>query len=724
MTRSLGPLVLLCALLATLITSCGGDDSAAGQQTGGSGGAVDGGDADSGGAAGISGSGGTADEAGTAGASGDGGSGGTQEEVGWTDLTEFLAADSRLVYIASDGDDVAAASVHDRGYYLPDDAEIGEDPTLPIGEVVAYGSFAAAREVLRVNRRLDNYPDEEMFPEWMLFRRGDEIDMGESSLTQVEVGGRSASERRVFTAYGDVSMDRPRLVGDGADIRAWGVRGGKNLAITSLANVNGFSLMYGAANILIEDVAFRQTGTNAIQLDGVDGVAIRRSIFSGNYNAEGHVQGIYLAGAEGVLIEQCVFDMNGYKEDPFDPSTWTSGLVAGGDALPAGSGVQPRRTFFDRNLYLSSYTDLTVRGNIISRGGGGGSLQMRVGGLAERNLLMFNESAVAVGHSQATRDYLHDGVIRQNLVLHDDPFLPPGGFGQGLQLSVGSKASGEMVDNIVAHFHRPNNGGAMLGIGGIGAYEDRPAEQAGYVTVSGNIAITAKHRSALSVPSTQHESGIQAGSIGVNVVAVTGSGIAAVSGDTELPATVDFGSQTAGGNLYHSASAEGFRRGEVTADFAAWQASGFDAAGLLFSSIDELAQTAGWLSSADLDDPQGRHGWERDIVSYMQFVDPEFAPDQLVTVDAGVPPNRRRADAPILWEVLSDPGAYPNDGLFWSDRVLSEAEAKLTARRYHAFLVFIERAKANRKGGWNTTYTADAVNNYIREGFGKEPLSP
>lgn len=105
----------------------------------------------------------------------------------------------------------------------------------------------------------------------------------------------------------------------------------------------------------------------------------------------------------------------------------------------------------------------------------------------------------------------------------------------------------------------------------------------------------------------------------------------------------------------------------------------------------------------------------------MQLVDPGYVPDDDVTVDAGVPPARRRADALRVRELLSDPSAYPGGGLssFWGARVLTAEEARLAARRYHAFLVFIGRAKANRKGAWDPAYTADAVNNYIRAGFGK-----
>jgi len=64
-------------------------------------------------------------------------------------------------------------------------------------------------------------------------------------------------------------------------------------------------------------------------------------------------------------------------------------------------------------------------------------------------------------------------------------------------------------------------------------------------------------------------------------------------------------------------------------------------------------------------------------------------------------------------------------GQGWWDAVgMTEARAKLVARRYHAFITFIQRAKANRKGAWDPRYTADALNDYIRQGFGKPSVRP
>jgi hypothetical protein len=85
--------------------------------------------------------------------------------------------------------------------------------------------------------------------------------------------------------------------------------------------------------------------------------------------------------------------------------------------------------------------------------------------------------------------------------------------------------------------------------------------------------------------------------------------------------------------------------------------------------------------------------------------------DVYVDEDASI----KQASRQKVWEVLVNHTAWPG--------AMSEAQAKLTARRYHAFITFIQRAKENRKGAWDPRWTAEAVNNYIREGFGKAPVT-
>ncbi len=173
-------------------------------------------------------------------------------------------------------------------------------------------------------------------------------------------------------------------------------------------------------------------------------------------------------------------------------------------------------------------------------------------------------------------------------------------------------------------------------------------------------------------------------------------------------------SWTFGSNHYTSGSYRiGVPDATQTIDFAAWQAAGFDIGSTEHADIASMASAVGWQTTPDA---QGRPGWERDIVSYMESIDPTYTVDENVTVDDGVPVTNRRANAPKVWEVLAGLDAASNAD------AMSQADAKTTAWRYHALLVFLERARANRKGAWDPAYTADALNNYIRAGFGKPPV--
>lgn len=642
-----------------------------------------------------------------------------QDAEGWTMASQFLATGgsqawdgaggdqlSRIVYISASGDDSGAAkNPHGRGYYLPSDPEIGTDPSQPRGQIRAYATFAAAIKAVRISKDL-RQGDVTRYPEWVLFERGGQYDLKGIPLTiGAGQGGPNPTHRRVYTAYGPVVKERPRLFSSAPLSNAiilWGDRGGENVAILSLdfawGRLPGAKIMYGASHILIEDSIFRSFG--AAQ-EGSKNLVFRRNVAHGAFDAKAHVQGLYLSAVDTVLLEQNVFDMNGYKEDPYDPSTWTASAnskLAVGE-LPAGTGVQPTRTWFDRNLYLSSYENLRLVKNIVSRGGGGGSTQMRVGGVAEENVFLFNQVALAVGHAQANRAKLQDARINRNLVLHDDVLLPPGAFGGGFYLGVGANALGRVEDNVVAHFHdRKAAGAALIHVGGIPAYaSDLPAERAKEIRVLNNALVGARS-APLLINSPASADGVTKAVIESN----------SISSPVGAGAMI-LGAQSADGLFVGAAQGRGNRY--ITSawnDYTKWTALGLDRYSTLYKSEDQGVAAAGWRYSYQ---NGGAEGWRRDIVSYMTAIDPNYRTDEQVTVDAGVPAEKRRADAPRLVDTLTATG-------------MPAQSARLSAQRYHAFLRFIERAKANRKGKWNYQYTADALNNYIRDGFGKAPINP
>ena len=664
---------------------------------------------------------------------------------GWTVLTP--SSDSRLIYTSNAGNDTNAAAVYGRGYYLPSDPEIGPDPTNPIGPIVAYGSVVEASNRFRGRNwngtdlagGIPNYgsplPDNSNgYPDWILFRRGESYVMpvvptawgdqirgvaglignwqqnqSRFSYQGGRAHGRSESERAVITAWGLPSEPRPSF-----DLVA--VNGSsRNMAMVSIETPNNLFVDYtrdgnSADNLLMEDVKARSFGSwNTTRMQNA---RFRRCVVSGNFNGSAHNQGMFLSGTDTVTIEECVFDRNGYKENPDDATTWTAGVVSGqtAGALPAGTGVQPSRTYFDRNLYLSSYDSMTLRGNIISRGGGGSSVQMREGGLAERNLFIWNESALGTASRQSYPARHKGSLVKDNVVLHDDCFLPPGGWGQCITAGGADDDLAAVDGNIVAHFHRGNNGEQSLGVSGLEYYSAaQPASQLMRGIIKDNAIYREFGGVGIMVMDTVHANGITLDA-DVTGNAVSTSSQLSMQGNSSKPATFTYS-----GNRFHSTTANGlFRWGwesngtgnwrnapYTDGTFSQWQAAGYDTDGSFTTDFAAFKSAAGWTAP------------ERDIVSYMQSADPTYVVNEDVYVDeeSTVTQDVRQK----VWEVLMNHTAWPG--------AMTEAQAKLTARRYHAFITFIQRAKANRKGAWDTRWTAEAVTNYIRAGFNKTSIT-
>jgi hypothetical protein len=675
---------------------------------------------------------------------------GTVADAGWTTLTP--AADSRLIYVSSEGDDVAAANVKGRGYYLPSDPEIGADPTNPVGPIVAYKSLWRAETRLRRTKYVSQSGNIDVYgggydvgstgyPDWLLMRRGDTFayspeagygnsnwpyatgvnTQGTSWMTATDqtggtIKGRSESEPVVVTAWGNPSDPRPIRAGN-MEVGGWC----QHIRYTSIdlteslvwkGQADNFASLY-SLGIWLEDCRMRSAGsTNSGSF--VD-CRLRRCVITGNFSATSHNQGIFLANHSAIAasgwsqpldswtIEECIFDRNGYKENPNDATTWTAGVVSpqASQAYSPGSGVQPLRSYFDRNIYVATgdgtdHITVTLRGNIFSRNGGGGSVQMRQGGVVDRNLFMWNDDAGFVQGGAG-------GIYKDNVILHDDHMLPPGGWGKAFGMwNEGSLDAGPvyvMDANTVTHFHRSTNGPSSLysrgGVSDSGVGPNPSGTQlAGSVSILNNAVYRSVSPRGISVESNT----LPMVSISGNQVAVlSGSVIGGSIGASEAAGGLSY---EIDGNLYHSQSAAPFGSGLT---FAQWQAlrTDLDDSSSFYSDFSSFKAAAGWTAP------------ERDIVSYMESVDPTYVVDENVYVDEDA--AVKQASRQKVWEVLVNNTAWPG--------AMTEAQAKLTARRYHAFITFIQRAKENRKGAWDPRWTAEAVSNYIRAGFGKTAVT-
>ncbi len=301
---------------------------------------------------------------------------------GWTVFTP--STDTRIIYVSSsDGNDASAETYTS--------AQVN-DPFNPPASIKTYKTVAEARKQLR-----DNHPD------WILFKRGDV--WYEQLIRNFKHSGRSADKPMLFGAYGDLSLDRPMFkTGESLCISTSnnGLSDGGNdysnyLAFVSLhayaneRNPNdpeytgskttgdaGCVWARRADGILLEDMKFDFYKTNLVfQTQWAGGeltmknLTFRRCVITDAYKESAHTQGMFIRNSEDVLIEENVFDYNGWREGVF-------------------------HVMYDRllghNIYVQYQNGpgtFTIQNNIFTRASSHG-VQLRSGGILNGNYFARN----------------------------------------------------------------------------------------------------------------------------------------------------------------------------------------------------------------------------------------------------------------------------------------------------------------------------------------------
>jgi|GEM_PF-4118888 len=336
--------------------------------------------------------------------------------AGWTDFNALFDHpdyynDSKVVYVSdSEGSDSSGRS------YDIDDSRIGGDPFRPSGEINPYKTIAEAYGQLR-----------EGYPDILLLKRGDIWSGQILGSGKWARSGRSKRERMVVGAYGQEGP-RPKIITHGSVIRVWGLGADytlKNVAFTGVhlhavhkdpnhdlydpMDDEGAYIRFlqASSDILFEDLHLEYVSW-ILQFDEVNGknIAIRRTVTERNYSSPtpgGHSQGIYTKGVIGLLIEESIFDHNGFIDR--DCATPT--------CVDSSQGA----TIFNHNLYLQHGSGpAIVRDNIISRASSHG-IQARAGGVIENNLLMRNPLTAFVAGGAVDPLYKEISVMRDNVVL-------------------------------------------------------------------------------------------------------------------------------------------------------------------------------------------------------------------------------------------------------------------------------------------------------------------
>jgi hypothetical protein len=291
------------------------------------------------------------------------------------------------------------------------------------------------------------------YPDRILFKRGD-VFLAAQLKAAIDFGGRSILEPLIVGAYGDQRQPRPILqsgllidgrialrfvVIENLDLYAAGrdttVRTFNPERPTEGQDAGIF--MFSAGSYLwIEDCAFRFFGTGmALQTHtAFHTIIVRRCTFSDSYSNRGRSQGLYVDGPDNVLIEENVFDHNG----------WNDSVKLGG------------KTIFNHNMYLQhgqlgEDRAFIVRNNISARASSHGC-QLRSGGLLENNLFLKNARAAFVASEPS--------VVRNNVVLDADDIGPANPRGQGLEFL---NCPVVLADgNVIAHKKDKRNGESAL----------------------------------------------------------------------------------------------------------------------------------------------------------------------------------------------------------------------------------------------------------------------
>ncbi len=290
------------------------------------------------------------------------------------------------------------------------------------------------------------------FPDWMLLKRGDT--WTNESLGLWDKSGRSASEPMLIGTYGPDTTARPLIKTGVKRAIEWFAANSpslEHLAIVGLhfrphlysgtANYSSGIFLYGkVTNILFEDCMVEGFATNVVVQD--DGpsrpntIRFRRCAIVDSFvvGENPHAEGMYLEGIDGLLLEECVIDHNGWRED-------VPGAV---------------QTVFRHNVYIQSDCSNTVfRRNFCTQGAATG-VQARSGGVVEDNILVRNPVNIVFGGGDDPLPGGVSGAVRGNVVLQATA-LAGESRGWGLEI-MNVNATGVVVeDNLFAHDQNTGN---------------------------------------------------------------------------------------------------------------------------------------------------------------------------------------------------------------------------------------------------------------------------
>lgn len=336
---------------------------------------------------------------------------------GWTVFNP--SADTDVVYVDSaTGNDTTCRS------YRTTDGEMGSDPFNPAGAVLPCATAIKAWTFISNTQ-----------PDWVLFKRGSVFNFRLIPTRQV---GRSSIEPMVFSSYGS-SGEMPIITGGletngNSDTKYLAVSGldfyrdtrdpdSPNYAPSGQAADGIFTYSNGThyqIGVLIEGCRVRFFLNNVniapVALTGNTGFTFRRNVVLNAYsNNEGHSQGMFAYNIDGLIIEENIFDHNGWL------------VQSNGDATQDNGEA----TIFNHNAYLGHNKNMSVKNNIFIRGASNNT-KVRysdtgegIGLVIDNNLYLGGEIAISIGPPDEHADYsVVNPQVTENVWLNPGKWNP------------------------------------------------------------------------------------------------------------------------------------------------------------------------------------------------------------------------------------------------------------------------------------------------------------
>lgn len=369
-----------------------------------------------------------------------------QDSNGWSIITPDK--ETRIVYVSStQGDDSSGKP------YLSSELSEPFNPS----DVQAYKTIGAAIKNLREGK-----------PDWILLKRGENFET-ESELRLPS--GLSMSHHTIMASYGE-SNQRPVI--DTQDHSGVVLFGKNYITIMGLdfypskldprspsfvgwnkinSTVDGIKILSFGKNLdgyHIENNRLQYYNMNiVVSGKGIkNNVVIRRNQILNSYSDHSHSQGLYANLINNFLIEENIFDHNGW-------------LKVRSEGQELNDKTKGTATFYNHNAYLGNSSNMVIRKNLFSRASSMGlklvsnpsnenkqNSIMAYNYLIQNNLFVEGEIGISAGgNTDFDNGYRWDDIYITSNVMTNIGKSNPTGRGLAWYIGVQDWASGEICGN-------------------------------------------------------------------------------------------------------------------------------------------------------------------------------------------------------------------------------------------------------------------------------------